>query len=129
MHFQDYSTEGMSESLLVFLQHLREFGLVYQRKVIFCPIMRMSGFHYFFLQRKAGRFYPTRLALDIASGKGCVVRDASNPGYIIVETNYRVYAYTENNLQVALIGIFTDLLLRYLICWQLINIFKVNHDF
>jgi transcription initiation factor TFIIH subunit 4 len=65
-----------------------------------------------FLQRKAGRFYPTRLALDIASGKGCVVRDASNPGYIIVETNYRVYAYTENNLQVALIGIFTDLLLR-----------------
>jgi len=30
---QDYSTEGMSDGLLVFLQHLREFGLVYQRKV------------------------------------------------------------------------------------------------
>lgn len=25
--------EGMSESLLTFLQHLREFGLVFQRKV------------------------------------------------------------------------------------------------
>jgi hypothetical protein len=30
---QDYSTEGLSDGLLVFLQHLREFGLVYQRKV------------------------------------------------------------------------------------------------
>ena len=31
---QDYSTEGMSESQLKFLQHLREFGLVFQRKVL-----------------------------------------------------------------------------------------------
>uniref|UniRef100_A0A8C5G0B0 General transcription factor IIH subunit 4 n=1 Tax=Gouania willdenowi TaxID=441366 RepID=A0A8C5G0B0_GOUWI len=30
---RDYSVEGMSESLLTFLQHLREFGLVFQRKV------------------------------------------------------------------------------------------------
>lgn len=30
--FQDYSVEGMSDSLLTFLQHLREFGLVFQRK-------------------------------------------------------------------------------------------------
>lgn len=33
-HFtQDYSTDGMNGNMLVFLQHLREFGLVYQRKV------------------------------------------------------------------------------------------------
>ena len=30
---KDYSTEGMSESQSKFLQHLREFGLVFQRKV------------------------------------------------------------------------------------------------
>lgn len=30
---KDYSVEGMSDSLLNFLQHLREFGLVFQRKV------------------------------------------------------------------------------------------------
>uniref|UniRef100_A0A8C4MUW5 General transcription factor IIH subunit 4 n=1 Tax=Equus asinus TaxID=9793 RepID=A0A8C4MUW5_EQUAS len=29
---KDYSVEGMSDSLLNFLQHLREFGLVFQRK-------------------------------------------------------------------------------------------------
>ncbi|XP_018329175.1 general transcription factor IIH subunit 4 [Agrilus planipennis] len=95
---KDYSTEGMSAGLLIFLQHLREFGLVYQRK------------------RKAGRFYPTRLALNITclQDKGAIVLEEDTPkGYIIVETNYRIYAYTDSNLQVALIGLFTELLYRF----------------
>ncbi|KAL0870192.1 hypothetical protein ABMA27_006336 [Loxostege sticticalis] len=96
---KDYSTEGMSNNMLVFLQHLREFGLVYQRK------------------RKAGRFYPTRLALNIACVRDGVATvaplDAGNQtGYIMVETNYRVYAYTQTNLQVALLGLFTELVYR-----------------
>ncbi|XP_045461605.1 general transcription factor IIH subunit 4 [Harmonia axyridis] len=96
---KDYSTEGMSSKLLVFLQHLREFGLVYQRK------------------RKAGRFYPTRLAINITSSvtnKSIpVLEDDTRRGYIIVETNYRVYAYTNSNLQVALISLFTELMYRF----------------
>ncbi|GLV43554.1 marionette [Carabus blaptoides fortunei] len=97
---KDYSTEGMSNGLLIFLQHLREFGLVYQRK------------------RKAGRFYPTRLALNIAStnqtgGPAQVTEGDAPKGYIVVETNYRVYAYTDSNLQVALLGLFTELLYRF----------------
>nr|CAG4650904.1 EOG090X04KD [Simocephalus serrulatus]SVE94182.1 EOG090X04KD [Simocephalus serrulatus] len=98
---QDYSTDTMSESLLRFLQHLREFGLVYQRK------------------RKAGRFYPTRLALDIASGpkksmlNSMTTTSNSNSGYIVVETNYRVYAYTDSSLQVALIALFCELIYRF----------------
>ncbi|XP_052755713.1 general transcription factor IIH subunit 4 [Galleria mellonella] len=99
---KDYSTEGMSNNMLVFLQHLREFGLVYQRK------------------RKAGRFYPTRLALNIARVRGsapCAGLVPQPPqqqqGYIVVETNYRVYAYTQTNLQVALLGLFTELIYRF----------------
>ncbi|CAG5020016.1 unnamed protein product [Parnassius apollo] len=96
---KDYSTEGMSNNMLVFLQHLREFGLVYQRK------------------RKAGRFYPTRLALNIT----CVGEGSAGPllssgqarGHLVLETNYRVYAYTQSSLQVALLGLFTDLLYRF----------------
>lgn len=87
----------MSAGLLIFLQHLREFGLVYQRK------------------RKAGRFYPTRLALNItcSNGAGTPVLEEDVPkGNIIVETNYRVYAYTDSNLQVALLGLFTELIYR-----------------
>ncbi|XP_029157028.1 general transcription factor IIH subunit 4 [Nylanderia fulva] len=92
---KDYSTEGMSEGLLIFLQHLREFGLVYQRK------------------RKAGRFYPTRLALNIATGENKpLAKNTDKEGYIVVETNYRVYAYTNSNLQVALLGLFCEMLYR-----------------
>ncbi|CAB0039863.1 unnamed protein product [Trichogramma brassicae] len=93
---KDYSTEGMSDGLLTFLQHLREFGLVYQRK------------------RKAGRFYPTRLALNIATGQNKpLAHDLEKDRYIIVETNYRINAYTDSNLQVALIGLFTSLVYRF----------------
>lgn len=97
---RDYSTEGLSSNMLVFLQHLREFGLVYQRK------------------RKAGRFYPTRLALNISSKRSAVSAIAQNEWTqdkcnIIVETNYRIYAYTDSNLQVALLGLFTELLYRF----------------
>ncbi|PZC76209.1 hypothetical protein B5X24_HaOG204889 [Helicoverpa armigera] len=98
---KDYSTEGMSNNMLVFLQHLREFGLVYQRK------------------RKAGRFYPTRLALNIAAVRGGSAGGAvsaaapAQRGYILVETNYRVYAYTQTSLQVALLGLFTELMYRF----------------
>ncbi|XP_061720283.1 general transcription factor IIH subunit 4 isoform X2 [Cydia pomonella] len=94
---KDYSTEGMSNNMLVFLQHLREFGLVYQRK------------------RKAGRFYPTRLALNIASVRGDaeISQPAATRGYIVVETNYRVYAYTQTSLQAALLGLFAELVYRF----------------
>jgi len=93
---KDYSTDGMSHGLLTFLQHLREFGLVYQRR------------------RTSGRFYPTRLALNIASGD-TQSKLAAQPtdGYIIVETNYRVYAYTDSSLQLALIGLFAEMLFRF----------------
>lgn len=111
---RDYSSEGLSENMLTFLQHLREFGLVYQRK------------------RKEKRFFPTRLALnfttknaiipqnitsDMSASKAALTAgDESNnyeKGYIIVETNYRVYAYTDSKLQISLLALFTELLYRF----------------
>uniref|UniRef100_A0A8C2WDZ6 General transcription factor IIH subunit 4 n=1 Tax=Cyclopterus lumpus TaxID=8103 RepID=A0A8C2WDZ6_CYCLU len=101
---RDYSVEGMSESLLTFLQHLREFGLVFQRK------------------RKSRRYYPTRLAITLAAG---VTTTSSSPssstsipgtgdaGFIVVETNYRIYAYTDSELQIALVALFSEMLYRF----------------
>lgn len=66
-------------------------------------------------QRKAGRFYPTRLALNITNSQARGSTDIEEDipkGYIVVETNYRVYAYTDSNLQVALVGLFTELMYR-----------------
>ncbi|XP_023665634.1 general transcription factor IIH subunit 4 [Paramormyrops kingsleyae] len=101
---RDYSVEGMSESLLTFLQHLREFGLVFQRK------------------RKSRRYYPTRLAITLAAG--VTANTASAPttsltpgtgdsGFIVVETNYRIYAYTNSELQIALVALFSEMLYRF----------------
>lgn len=98
---RDYSSEGLNQGLLTFLQHLREFGLVYQRK------------------RKVGRFYPTRLAINITNKNAVPIVESEekvskeSDCNIIVETNYRVYAYTDSNLQVALLGLFTELLYRF----------------
>ena len=36
----------------------------------------------------------------------------SNIGYIIVETNYKVYAYTSSELQIALLSLFVHLQYR-----------------
>ncbi|XP_060065696.1 general transcription factor IIH subunit 4-like [Ylistrum balloti] len=92
---KDYSTEGMTEQQLRFLQHLREFGLVYQRK------------------RKAMRYYPTRLAVNLASGVTSLNTDTNQQGYLMVETNYRVYAYTDSPLKVALVALFCEMLYRF----------------
>ncbi|KAM7441372.1 General transcription factorIIH subunit 4 [Porites harrisoni] len=94
---KDYSTDGMSDSQSKFLQHLREFGLVFQRK------------------RKSKRYYPTRLAINLASAGigGTAVTNTDEKGFIVVETNYRVYAYTGSTLQVALVGLFAEIICRF----------------
>lgn len=46
-------------------------------------------------QRKLKRFYPTRLAIQLANGiNDNVDVKQEEKGYIVVETNYRIYAYT-----------------------------------
>jgi transcription initiation factor TFIIH subunit 4 len=90
-----YSSDKLSNDLQNLLQHLREFGLVYQRK------------------RKDGCFYPTRLAVNLFSGLRDKRKDVSKTGYAIVETNYRVYAYTDSPLQIALLGLFTEMHYRF----------------
>jgi hypothetical protein len=65
-----------------------------------------------YVQRKENRFYTTILALNMASGQTGSPTDLQKEGYIIVETNYRVYAYTDSNLQVALLALFCEMLYR-----------------
>ncbi|XP_015790063.1 general transcription factor IIH subunit 4 [Tetranychus urticae] len=90
---KDYSTICLSESMSNFLQHLREFGLIYQRK------------------RKDGRFYPTKLVINLTSASNSRT-DSRREGFIIVETNYRVFAYTNSSLQMALVALFTEMQYR-----------------
>ena len=91
----DYSTEEMSDTQLKFLQHLREFGLVYQRK------------------RKSRRFYPTRMAIDLISGSKDETPQSRSRGYLLVETNFRVTAYTNSHLTTNILSLFLQILYRF----------------
>lgn len=76
------------------LEDLRDYGIVYQRK------------------KASKRYYPTRLATTLTSGNAALASatikhntdntesgvstdsEAIDQGFVILETNYKVYAYT-----------------------------------
>jgi transcription initiation factor TFIIH subunit 4 len=92
---KDYSMEGMTDSQKSMIQNLREFGLVYQRK------------------RSVPRYYPTQLAINLLSGSRGEDSSEKKAGYIILETNFHLLAYTNSPLQVAIIAIFCQLQYKF----------------
>ena len=95
---KDYSVKNLqkSEAQFNFLQLLLEVGLAYQR------------------ERTSKRYYPTRLAINLGTAvTGNTGNLYEGQGYLVIETNYRVYAYSESQLQVALLSLFTDIKSRF----------------
>ncbi|KAM4062798.1 transcription factor tfb2 domain-containing protein [Hirsutella rhossiliensis] len=114
-----YDTNALTEQRKNMLPSLLDFGLIY------IP------------QHKRSMFFPTRLATTLTSGGGSSLRTisdgvaaataaAANPsqtgpsggsgeqkGSVIVETNYRIYAYTQSTLQIAVLALFTKLNMRF----------------
>lgn len=89
---EDYSTEGLTEAQRVLLMELCALGLVWVRK------------------ETSSRFYLTRLALNLSSSPSAGLSSrAAAQGHIIVETTFKVYAYTSSSLQASLIGMFCRL--------------------
>ena len=103
---QDYSTANLTATQLQMLDDLNDFGIIYRRSP------------------QSDRFYPTRLATTLTSDAGALPNaDASisnssagpgsGKGFIIVETNYRLYAYTQSPLQIAVLALFCRLIVRF----------------
>ncbi|KAG7444726.1 transcription factor Tfb2 [Guyanagaster necrorhizus] len=97
---REYSIENLSQTQKAMLEDLRDYGLLWQRK----PSSR--------------RFSPTRLATTLTSSSPPLPTSAgtsSGPkdGFIVLETNYRVYAYTDNPLQIAVLNLFVSLKYRF----------------
>ncbi|KAF8427842.1 transcription factor Tfb2-domain-containing protein [Tirmania nivea] len=102
---QDYSKETLTPTQKHMLEDLREYGIVYSRKT------------------SSQRFYPTRLATSLTSeaaslrsasaGFNTALSKGSGEGFVIIETNYRVYAYTDSPLQIAVLSLFARLSARY----------------
>ncbi|KAH7380194.1 RNA polymerase II transcription factor B subunit 2 [Pyrenochaeta sp. MPI-SDFR-AT-0127] len=109
---QDYSTSTLSPTQQQMLDDLSAMGLVYRSS------------------KDARTFYPTRLATSLTSDSGSAMSASSNDiaqasqgnagpaaaankGFIIIETNYRLYAYTNSLIQIAILSLFTKLQHRF----------------
>ncbi|RDL41889.1 Uncharacterized protein BP5553_01868 [Venustampulla echinocandica] len=101
-----YSTTILTASQKEMLTHLVDFGLAY------IP------------PSTPNQFFPTRLATTLTSDASALrsvaagfdnalSAGAGTAGFIIIETNYRLYAYTSSPLQIAVLSLFTKLTTRY----------------
>ncbi|OCB84735.1 transcription factor Tfb2 [Sanghuangporus baumii] len=96
-----YSTENLGETQKAMMEDLRDYGLIWQKKA------------------SSRRFYPTRLATTLTSSlpplptSDATGASAQAQGFIILETNYRIYAYTDNPLQTAVLNLFVTLKYRF----------------
>jgi len=91
----DYVCDNDDSEMVQVIQHFRELGLVFKRK------------------GTSKRFYPTRLALSISICGGKTTTSTSQDEFIIVETNYRIYAYTDSDLHYSIISLFSDVMYRF----------------
>ncbi|KAI9607452.1 hypothetical protein H4Q26_005974 [Puccinia striiformis f. sp. tritici PST-130] len=92
----EYSFSNWTQTQTQVLQDLVDYGLV--------------------LVTAPDRFYPTRLATTLTSSAPPLVsaeRAQEEDGFLVLETNYRVYAYTSNPLQIAVLNLFLSLRYRF----------------
>lgn len=106
---RSYEKKHLTPNQLRTLTDLADFGIVYQETA------------------EASHFYPTRLATTLTSDSNALNNPISGSisgptgtasskagsGFIIIETNYRLYAYTSSPLQISLIALFTTLKYRF----------------
>ncbi|KAK4902844.1 RNA polymerase II transcription factor B 52 kDa subunit [Elasticomyces elasticus] len=107
-----YSTTNLTPTQARMLEDLSDFGIIYQNP------------------QDTTRYYPTRLATTLTSDAPALPSDSSlttvtttttahnnntagEKGYIMLETNYRLYAYTSSPLLISILSLFTSLRSRY----------------
>jgi transcription initiation factor TFIIH subunit 4 len=96
-----YSKTNLTATQRQMIHDLSDFGIVHEATP------------------EASHFYPTRLATTLTSDAGGLRSTSlasssdANRGFIVIETNYRIYAYTSSNLQIAILQLFTRLITRY----------------
>jgi transcription initiation factor TFIIH subunit 4 len=109
-----YATTNLTPTQQQMLEDLADFGLVYRRTP------------------DSTRYYPTRLATTLTSDAPALLNSSltsttttdigtdsntsqqqNEKGYIIVETNYRLYAYTNSPLLISILSLFANLQTRY----------------
>ncbi|KAG9092204.1 RNA polymerase II transcription factor B 52 kDa subunit [Ceratobasidium sp. UAMH 11750] len=99
---QEYSCDNLSPTQNAMMTDLKDYGIVY------VPYNSNKS------------FYPTRLATTLTSSLPPLASSTNTTGgapaergFIILETNYRLYAYTDNPLQTSVLNLFVTLKSRF----------------
>jgi transcription initiation factor TFIIH subunit 4 len=113
-----YDTDALTEPRRNMLPSLVDFGLIY--------IPRDTPRQYFptrlatTLTSTASALRSVRAGFEAASNPSSAEADAAGlgepadeKGSVIIETNYRLYAYTNSPLQIAVLALFTHLTMRF----------------
>lgn len=93
-----YSIEDFTRTQMVLLKDLRDLGLVYQDPAA------------------QDRFYPTILISYMGSNRSKAQNTTSTQikdSFVLLETNYRVYAYTNSPLQIAILALFVQIKVQF----------------
>lgn len=101
-----YTMADLSQSQLSLVHDLVEFGIIWQDSP------------------ESSNFWPTRMATTLTRDSAARHSSTKDPlasltatspdaGFVILETNYRLYAYTSSPLQIAVLDLFTDLTSRF----------------
>ena len=78
---QDYSASQSFPYASSTLDELEHYGFIYKRDT------RPDG-------TKSDQFFPTHLATSLTSGAATTLESGDDKKFLILETNYKIYAYT-----------------------------------
>ncbi|GHJ90361.1 hypothetical protein NliqN6_6763 [Naganishia liquefaciens] len=100
-----YSASALPAAQAPILDDLEAYGLIYRR-------------YTFGDGKKHDQFFPTALATTLCSGASGAAGEGigggqDGKGFLILETNYKIYAYTSNELEIAILNLFVDIRVRY----------------
>ena len=90
-----YSSRELTPTQQALLGDLADFGLVWRRS------------------KKSFVFYPTKFATTLTVDKEKVSQAHTREAFLVIETNYRIYAYTQSPLQISVLGLFVSLKARF----------------
>ena len=117
---KSYSVLSLSETQVSMLADLKDLGLIYQKS------------------KTSSRFYPTRLATTLTSDSSALktpsmaveqaleesegqMMTSTSRESIIIETNFKIYAYTNSPLEIAILNLFVQMKTRFsnMVCGQI----------
>eukprot|EP00108_Taenia_solium_P001911 TsM_000717600 transcript=TsM_000717600 gene=TsM_000717600 len=130
-YLKSYPISMLSQTQQDLLQHMRELGLAYQRKrtaprfyvtrlalsLALGSPAALNSLRGSVDAEPDALFSANRLPTGVSQhgsrGGGIGTGDTPDIGYILVETNFRLYAYTDSRLKTALLSLFSKIRVRY----------------